>query len=214
MHVNLKGRRVWHKDGSPGSRKAFSLVELLVVLAILLLVVFMSRDGYLRDRDRKRLAACARNLAGQYVALQMYANDHEGWFPLVTNAVSPAEPLSLLIPRYTTQTEFWICPAAGDKALKPAQPFADRKISYAYYLGWRSDAPAGSVLVSDEQVDAGAKITQQLLFSADGHRPGNNHGAGGGNFLRTDGSQGFSPSHAAQEFPRPAHVTVLNPTLQ
>lgn len=196
--------------GSPG-RGAFSLLELLVVLAIMLIVLFMSREGYLRDRDRKRLKACAQNLAGQYVALQMYANEHEGWFPILTNAASPAGPLSLLIPKYTTQTGFWICPAAGDRALPPAQPFADRKLSYAYYMGWRRDASPPAVLATDEQVDRQPKLARQVIFSVDGEGPGNNHDAGGGNFLRTDGSVGRSPSHASEDFPLPAHVTLLNP---
>jgi type II secretory pathway pseudopilin PulG len=212
MCLNGKGRNSWGAAGPAAASSAFSLVELLVVLAIMLLVLFMGREGYLRDRARKRMKACAANLGGQYVALQTFANDHEEWFPVVTNATSPSEPLSLLIPRYTTQTEFWVCPASGDKPLKPAQPFGNRRISYAYYMGWRRDAPPGSVLASDEQVDARPKIAQQLVFSADGRRPGNNHAAGGGNFLRTDGSQGHSPSHAATEFPLPAHVTLLNPS--
>jgi prepilin-type N-terminal cleavage/methylation domain-containing protein len=211
MRLNNQRRIEWGGRSS-GRRNGFSLVELIIVLAIMLLVLFMGREGYLRDRARKRMKACAVNLAGQYVALQTFANDHDGSFPVITNAASPAEPLSLLIPRYTTQTEFWICPASGDRPLKAAQPFPDRKISYAYYMGWRRDAPPGSVLASDEQVDARAKIAQQLLFSADGRRPGNNHAASGGNFLRTDGSQGHSPSHAAAEFPLPPHVTLLNPS--
>ncbi len=189
----------------------FSLLELLVVLAIMLIVLFMSREGYMRDRDRKRMKACARNLSGQYVALQTFANDHDGWFPFVTNAASPSQPFSLLVPRYTTQTEFWICPASGDKALEPAASFADRRISYAYYMGWRRDDPPMSVLASDEQVNDQPKIAPHLVFSPDGGKPGNNHGAGGGNFLRTDGSVAHSSSHAVQDFPRPTNITLLNP---
>jgi prepilin-type N-terminal cleavage/methylation domain-containing protein len=205
-------RGITHGCGPvPGRRGAFSLLELLVVLAIMLIVLFMSREGYLRDRARKRMKLCAQNLAGQYVALQMYANDHAGWFPHLTNASSPSEPLSLLIPKYTTQTEFWICPASGDRPLKPAQPFANRRISYAYYMGWRRDDPPTAVLASDEQVDRQLKLAQQVVFSTDGERPGNNHGTGGGNFLRTDGSVAHSPSHAVSDFPLPAQVTLLNP---
>lgn len=211
MHIANQSSRVWGSGRTASRRDAFSLIELLIVLALILVVAFMSRDGMRRARDKKRLAACAQNLAGQYVALQTYANDHEGWFPLFTNATSPAQPLSLLVPKYTTQTEFWICPAAGDSALKPAAPFTDRKISYAYYMGRRRDESPGAMLVTDEQVDATPKIEQQLLFSADGGGTGNNHGAGGGNFLRTDGTQGRSPSHASVVFPLSTNVILLNP---
>lgn len=196
----------------PARAAAFSLIELLLVLAIILVVLFMSSDGYFKERARARMKACARNLADQYVALQTYANDHDGAFPVATNATSPSEPFSLLIPKYTTQTEFWICPGSGDSALKPAVPFAGRKISYAYYMGWRQNkAPSDAILASDEQVDSQPKIRQQLVFSPDGKGAGNNHGADGGNYLRVDGSQGKSPSHASVPFPLPEDVTLLNP---
>jgi prepilin-type N-terminal cleavage/methylation domain-containing protein len=198
--------------GTPVSRTTgFSLIELLLVLAIMLVVLFLSSDGYFRERARQRMKACAQNLAGQYVALQTYANDHDGRFPVLTNATSPSEPLSLLIPQYTTQTEFWICPASGDRALAPAKPFADRKISYAYYMGWRKSALPEAILSSDEQVDAGPKIAQQLAFSPDGKGPGSNHGKDGGNFLHADGSLGQSPSHASVAFPLPPDIKLLNP---
>jgi len=190
---------------------AFSLIELIVVLALMLVFALMFRGSFARERDRQRLKACAANLAGQYVALQTYANDHEGWFPLVTNAVSPSEPLAMLIPKYTTQTGFWICPASGDKALKPAQPFNGRRISYAYYMGWRRDDPPFSVLASDAQVNDRPKRALQPLFSADGKPPGNNHGAAGGSFLRLNGSTGRSESHATNDFPLPEHIRLLNP---
>ena len=211
MRLAGNGNERWGRRSKAPSAAAFSLVELIVVLAIMLLVLWMGREGYLRERARQRMAHCAKNLGGQFVALQTYANDHDGWFPLRTNATSPDEPLSLLVPTYTTQTEFWICPASGDRVLKAAEPFAGRRISYAYYMGWRRDAPAGSVLVTDEQIDSQAKIQHQLLFSTSGRRPANNHGDDGGNYLRTDGSQGHSPSHAAIDFPLPDHITLLNP---
>ena len=196
----------------PSLRKGFSLIELLIVLALILVMAFMSRDTWRRERSKKHQVACTRNLASQYVALQTYATDYGGWFPRLTNATSPAQPLSLLVPAYTTQTEFWICPAAGDGALKPAVSFADRRISYAYYMGRQRAESPSAMLVTDAQVDATAKLEKQLLFSADGKGAGNNHGADGGNFLRTDGSQGHSPSHASVAFPLATNVTLLNPT--
>lgn len=199
-----------HPRRVAGSR-AFSLVELLIVLCIMLIVVWMGWKGHLVERAKQRRAQCARNLGGQYVALLTYANEHEGRFPQATNAVTSDEPLSLLIPTYTAQTEFWICPASGDRKLPQARPFAGRRISYAYYMGWQRDSPPDSILVTDEQIDTLAKIQHQLAFSSDGLAPANNHGPDGGNYLRVDGGQGWSPSHAAVNFPRPDHITLLNP---
>lgn len=193
------------------SSSAFSLVELLVVLAVMLIVLFMSKDAYFAARDKGRLKACASNLAGQYVALQTWANDHDGRFPVATNAITSDEPLSLLIPRYTTQTEFWICPGSGDSDLKPAISFEGRRISYGYYMGRQlSDSPQ-AVLVTDEQVDVSPKIEHQLIFSADGEPPANNHEELGGNYLLVNGTVGNSPVHAAIAFPIATNITYLNP---
>lgn len=212
MRILTENKMMSDHSTTKASRRAFSLIELLLVLAIILVVLFMSSDGYFKERARSRMKACARNLSDQYVALQTYANDHDGAFPLATNATSPSQPLALLIPKYTTQTEFWICPGSDDSALKSAVPFTDKKISYAYYMGWKKGAPADAILVSDEQVDSQPKIQQQLVFSPDGKGPGSNHGADGGNFLKADGSQGKSPSHASVPFPIPDGITLLNPT--
>jgi len=189
----------------------FTLVELLVVLAIMLIVLFLSSNALVSSRDKSRLKTCASNLAGQYVALQTWASDHDGWFPLATNAVTSDEPLGRLVPQYTTQTEFWICPGSRDRALKPAEPFVGRRISYAYYMGWQRNDGTGAVLATDEQINATAKLEQELAFSPDGESPANNHKDLGGNYLMVNGAVGKSPSHAAIAFPLPPHVTLLNP---
>ena len=60
MRVTQQDRLAESKGRIPKVPQAFSLIELLVVLAIMLIVLFMSRDGYMRDRARKRQRRCAR----------------------------------------------------------------------------------------------------------------------------------------------------------
>jgi prepilin-type processing-associated H-X9-DG protein len=154
---------------------------------------------------------CARNLRNVYTALQTYSRDHGDALPAVTNAITSEAPLSLLIPRYTTGTEFFICPGSGDKALPEATPFANRRISYAYYMGRKLSEGAGQPLMSDKQVNVAPKATGESLFSADGKKPGNNHHRYGGNVLFCDGSIQTSPSKSAFNLSFPTNVILLNP---
>ncbi len=74
----------------------------------------------------------------------------------------------LLLPRYTTVTESFICPGTDDKTPPQARPFGKAKISYAYYMGRNAAQPAQWPLMSDEQVNADAKnagrIDRQGLY--------------------------------------------------
>src|SRR5579863_4511063 len=121
--------------GVPGARNGFSLVELLIVMAIIVFLYTLYLSGGSRAYQKKQLAACEKNLETIYIALQTWANDNSNGFPTLVNAQTSEGPLSQLIPRYTTGTEYFTCPGCKDATLPDAQPFADRKISYAYYMG-------------------------------------------------------------------------------
>src|SRR5665213_4356396 len=136
---------------------------------------------------RKEMAACRSNLEKIYLALNFYRTDN-GAYPFVQGATSPSAPLSLLIPKCTTVTEIFICPGSSDRPLPEGEHFAERRISYAYYMGRMTNDAPGEVLMSDWQVDNALKRAGQLVFSLDGKRPGNNHNDTGGNLLFLDGS--------------------------
>jgi hypothetical protein len=147
-----------------------------------------------------------------FLPLTLYANDNHGDFPRLNDAPVSAAPLSLLVPRSTTETGMFICPGGADKALPEGEPFARRRISYAYYMGRSaSNNPAAQALVSDWQVNNLAKIKGRPLFSADGKKPGNNHGQDGGNILFDTGEVLRSGPAAACDLPLPPGVTLLNP---
>ena len=189
----------------------FSLLELLVVL-FLLVVLSVIVDNRFGATDRQRaLAGCRNNLQKIYLALTIYENDNRGAFPFLKDASSPAGPLSLLVPKSTTVTEMFICPGSKDKPLPEAEAFDQRKISYAYYSGYTTNDDAGAIIVSDAQVDAAPKNQGQQLFSADGKKPGNNHGKDGGNFLSRGGDVTASGPKASRDMRFPTGVRLLNP---
>ena len=113
----------------------------------------------------RRKATCAVNLRQMQMALSLYATEHNGAYPVQAGATSSEAPLSELVPRYTSDTSLFICPGSKHRSLPGAQPFADRHISYAYYMGLKQDADQATPLISDAQINSHAKHIGDPLFS-------------------------------------------------
>jgi len=182
-----------------------------VVVAIILVLYVMLLGPSSKSSQIRRIASCGNNLKNIHVALTTYSLTSKGGLPLVAGAKTSEAPLSELIPRYTTGSQYFICPGGQDSALPDAQPFADRKISYAYYMGRSLKDGAGEPVLSDRQVNTTPKLPGQPLFSADGARPGNNHNKFGGNILFCDGAVQWSPASSAFTLTNPPDVLLLNP---
>jgi prepilin-type processing-associated H-X9-DG protein len=188
----------------------FSLIELLVVLALLIILTTMMWGFGSESRQHSAQRACRQSLEKIYVALQIYANDFSGRLPANTNARTSEEPLSLLVPHYTVDTSIFICPGGKDSALPAGVPFANRKISYAYYVGERL-GDAQQPLMSDWQINTQPKRTGDVAFSTTGKPPGNNHHKYGGNFLFADGHAELSPPQVPFSLVTTQGVVLLNP---
>jgi type II secretory pathway pseudopilin PulG len=65
-----------------GGRLAFSLVELLVVTAIVAMLVALLLPPLARSREKSRKANCQAVLHQVYLLTRMYADDHDGEMPL------------------------------------------------------------------------------------------------------------------------------------
>ncbi|MFL6529396.1 MAG: type II secretion system protein [Chthoniobacterales bacterium] len=191
--------------------RAFSYIELLISTTMVMIFYVVAFGAGSKYGQTKRKAACVSNLGQMHMALSVYAAEHDGRYPLLAGATSSEAPLSELVPRYTAETSLFICPGSKDRALPGAQPFADRHISYAYYMGLTGDAAAETPLVSDAQVDGHEKRQGDALFSATGSAPGNNHRRYGGNVLFVDGHVETGGTTATRDLPVPAGVVLLNP---
>ncbi len=167
--------------------RGFSLLELLIVMALVTCAcAFMFGPGTAWSQSRAKVR-CAQQLQQMHVVLTLFAAEHDGAFPAAGESRTSEPALSQLVPLYTTDTTIFICPGSGHSALPGAQPFADRRCSYAYIAGLKRDAAADQVLVSDAQLGTGAKVAGEPLFSTTGKPPGNNHRGFGGNVLYVDG---------------------------
>jgi len=199
-------------EKSPRAAPGFSLVELLCVLVILIILSVMLDSRLSGSRRRTALELCRKNLQTISLALTIYANDNRGAFPFLKDAPASSAPLSLLLPRSTTETEMFICPGSGDKALPEGESFAQRRISYAYYMGRSTNlSPDAEAILSDWQVNTLPKTKGQPLFSPDGKKPANNHDKDGGNLLLGNGGVLRSGPAAARDLPIPPGVALLNP---
>jgi prepilin-type N-terminal cleavage/methylation domain-containing protein/prepilin-type processing-associated H-X9-DG protein len=189
----------------------FSLIELLLVMVIIIILVTLYFGSSAKSWQVKQIAACAKNLDNVYVALTTSANDNNGRFPSLTNAETSEQVLSELIPRYTTGTEYFTCPGSKDDRLPDAEPFAKRRISYAYYMGHVVADGPGQPLLSDRQVNTNQKYPGQALFSTDGNKPGANHNKYGGNVTFCDGNTQSSGPLAAFTLTNNPGIILLNP---
>jgi prepilin-type processing-associated H-X9-DG protein len=163
------------------------------------------------SNQQRQIANCQKNLQNIYVALNIYGADNKESYPFVKEAETSEAPLSLLVPRSTSVTEIFICPGSNDHKLPEGEPFAKRKISYAYYMGRAKSDGANVPLASDRQINAFPKIKRQLIFSANGKPPGANHGKSGGNILFCDGAIKSTKPRAARDLTFPTNVVLLNP---
>lgn len=199
------------RRGFPGTA-AFSLVELLIVVALMLVMYTLLLSPASKPAQRRRQEACRSNLQFIFMVGQMYANDQGGKWPAARAVTSSDQALTLLVPRHTTRTELFTCPGGRQPPLPPGQPFPGRRISYAYLMGLTQPAlTPDQWLMSDAQVDMRPKDTNAPLFSAQKSGPGSNHRQFGGNVLFGDGHAGFSPAQARWPINAPSPTVILNP---
>src|SRR5882762_6508415 len=79
-----------------GNHPGFSLLEMLIVIALLLILTTMYWGGNAGKNKQKALkASCQQNLQKIHLAMEVYANDQGSKFPATTNATSSEQPLDL-----------------------------------------------------------------------------------------------------------------------
>jgi hypothetical protein len=184
---------------------------MLITLALIIIMAVMLHGFGSRSHQQRQMKSCQKNLQKVYLALEIFANEHDGRFPVQAGAQTSEEPLSVLVPRYTVASEAFICPGSKDSALPTAEPFARRKISYAYFMGHTLTNDPGDLLMTDRQIDNQPKAKGSQIFSLDGDAPGNNHHKYGGNYLFVDGRLEQGAALARYPITTPPGVVLLNP---
>ena len=102
-------------------KKGLTLVELLIVIAIIVALAGLLFPVFTSVRERARIAYCVNNLKQVGTALHMYAQDHDGFVPLYTNYVgadggyhfpkaNDPDLFEAAYRPYTKDKQIWYCP--------------------------------------------------------------------------------------------------------
>lgn len=106
--------------------RGFTLVELLVVVAIIGILASISMPALARAHEAARRAVCGSNLRQVGMALLMYSSEADGYFPTLQRVGSsdpnchpgPIPPLAfrgvVMYPEYLTDARILVCPSDLD----------------------------------------------------------------------------------------------------
>src|SRR5262245_28862785 len=117
MRGTIRCRQPGQSHGSRSRGSGFSLLELLIVVAIVLLLTTLYWGGRSDKGARQKQAVCLKNLEKMFIAMEIYGNDQNGRFPAVAGAQTSDEALALLVPKYNADLSLFICPGSQDQPL-------------------------------------------------------------------------------------------------
>ncbi len=187
------------------SRNALTLIEVLVVLAILILLAAVMVPILNAKRERKNRADCLSYIRQIGLACQLYTQDYVEYFPILGKAENSNDLMPLLNNgSYLTITYIYVCPSdracrrslvnkSNERDYYSLVPQAGRTPninSYAYVSGLTQKSPSDSPLAGDNLMDvtsANDKTVQQFQKRVGCSTKGSNHSAAGGNVVFLDG---------------------------
>lgn len=121
-----------------GEKKAFTLVELLIVAAVFALIFILLTPFVNRMRERAYEIKCSNNIRLISLALHRYAADHNDKFP---------EDLRSLYPDYVKEESVFYCPNNSARARAAGQ------VDYEYVAGLSEAASPTEVIVYDRDTN-------------------------------------------------------------
>jgi prepilin-type N-terminal cleavage/methylation domain-containing protein/prepilin-type processing-associated H-X9-DG protein len=172
-------------------RTGFTLIELLIVITIIGLLIAMLMVAVQASRKSTRLMTCQSNMRQWTIALQNYAQAHQGYLPrrgqgiqIHTtilnrpddwfNALPPfmeSDPLITRIqnnqPPHPGENSPWMCPELAEPVVPAGDPTADpSKMYFAYGMNmWLS---AQKPIKSDNIDRVGPRSKMVFLSEGDG----------------------------------------------
>ena len=118
-------------------KRAFTLIELLLVVAIFMATFILLTPLVNRMKDRANDIKCAKNIRLISLALHMYAADNDEAFP---------KTLSELHPNYIKEEKVFDCPATNSIGTV-------EKPEYEYAAGLTESSPPTEVIVWDRDLN-------------------------------------------------------------
>ena len=132
------------RPGNARNRKNFTLVELLIVVAIIAILAAMLLPALNKARATARSSQCISNLKQLYLCENNYMSDFNGWLPYCGGGVrldnysfgdrtisdTVRGPLILMYSGYITQPKTVLCPLAFDTHADTLNPKIKNKGSW------------------------------------------------------------------------------------
>ena len=193
-------------------RKQFTLIEMLVVIAIIAVLATMIGSAVFGVKEKGNRTACLNNLKQLYTALNTY-RDAQGGFPFIdasTHTASGGEAHVKLLKKIRVteagnNPNLYICPSASnvvagedasDDDLKTARTeapgnvasfFKSNNNSYAYFMGDSTKLESGTTMRTTSGILADGFRGAAPQKANGSSEEGWNH-KGAGNFVRVDSS--------------------------
>jgi len=118
-----------------GKKKGFTLIELMIVIAIIAILAAILVPNFLRARAQGQFTQCQSNCKNIGTALEMYSTDHSGHYPEGSSA------LSLLTPDYLKIIP--TCASAGTDTYTNAYSGATNPDAYTFYCSGTNHSAVG-----------------------------------------------------------------------
>jgi len=121
-------------------RKGFTLVELLVVIAVIAVLAAILLPVFAQAREKARQTTCLSNLKQIGTALFLYVQDYDEGFPLQLDTPSFTDAYALhawpaLLQPYSKIYDIWRCPSSPDSTPVVKSGTGSYWIN-AYLNGW------------------------------------------------------------------------------
>jgi len=100
-------------------KTGFTLVELLVVLAVIVFLAATLFAVFSRVREKGRSTVCRGNLRQIALSIQQYVQDHDGWYPSNGGGIEQKQWVSKILP-YVRNSQVFVCPTRdglGDNSI-------------------------------------------------------------------------------------------------
>ena len=148
---------------------SFTLIELLVVIAIIAILAAMLLPALSKAREQARKAVCLSNQKQITIAMLIYAQDRDGWFPIVTTGNLQQGCVDILVNNgYIATRELFHCPSETGDAESRTYYFQP-----AYSMDFAID-PAKNIKTYQRSIPYVGFIWDQRSKTAGGHKDGAN----------------------------------------
>ncbi|MBI5687691.1 MAG: type II secretion system protein [Verrucomicrobia bacterium] len=180
--------------------RGFTLVELLVVMAIIGVMAGMVMPQIAKAMEKIRRTACSNNLRQIGLALHAYAQDSDGRYPFTGSVGDSANKhFALLFPRWMNNETVFVCKSAATRGYRAdgvsegsstggarTDALKAGENCYAYAFGLGGPNTEDLPLACDQLAEASLSAQR---WAKQGF--GGNHSDEGGNVLYLDGHVDF-----------------------